>query len=180
MSSRLDPLDFVPPLRGLCRPPEYWEAVRRLRSLALIADFYKRPVGKVSHMEGRHGSCLVQPPHMRLVPESEDKRRHLLSAARLPSGIQPEFDEVAASDLVAAVRQCVLLSRRSLDALPAWRRSQAVALQQIETSLQPFASFVSSLMEGSALALASQMNLPFLAACVSAIGWPDVCCVRRT
>ena len=179
MSACIDPLDFVPPLSGLRRPPEYWDAVRRLRSLAILADFYKRPLGKVSHMEGRHGSCLVRPPHMRLVAESDDKRLHLLAAARLPMGVQPEFDEVAASDLVAAVRQCVLLSGRSLDALPAWRRSQAGALRQIEASLRPFASFVSSLMEGSALVLAAQMNLPFLAACVSAIGWPDVCCVRR-
>ena len=175
----VDPLDFVPALAGLERPPVYWAAVRELRSLALIADFYQRPTAKVSHSEGRHGSCLVRPPHQRLVSESDDKRRHLLASARLPSGVQPEFDEVAADDLVAAVRHCVQLSSVSPDALSSWRHSQSVALQRIEASLRDYASFVSSLMEGSAYRLASQMNLPFMAACVAAIGWPDVCCVRR-
>ena len=174
----VDPLDFVPPLSGLQRPPEYWAAVRRLRSLALLVDFYVRPLTKVTHHEGRHGSCLVRPPHLRLIAESDDMGAHLRAAAAVPCGIQPEFNERAADDLMAAVRHCVSLSS-SPDGLASWRRHQAAALQQIEESLRPYASFVSSHMEGSAWELASHMNLPFMAACVSAIGWPDVCCVRR-
>ena len=179
LPSVADPLDFVPPLAGLRRPPEYWAAVRRLRSLALLVDFYARPLAKVTHHEGRLGSRLVRPPHLRLVPESDDKGAHLRAAARLPHGVQPEFDETAADDLVAAVRHCVYLSSMSADGLSAWRRCQALALQEIEASLRPYGVFISSQMCGSAWELASHMNLPFMAACVAAIGWPDVCCVRR-
>ena len=178
-SAALDPLDYIPLLAGMRRPDEYWAAIRRLRSLALLVDFYSRPLAKVTHHEGRHGSRLVRPPHMRLVAESDDKGRHLRSAALLPCGVQPEFDEKAAADLLAAVSHCVSLAAVSPDSLSSWRRGQAAALQEIERSLAPYGDFVSSLMTGSACVLASHMNLPFMAACVAAIGWPDVCCVRR-
>ena len=118
--SFVDPLDFLPPLAGLQRPAAYLDAVRELRSVALLVDFYERPVAKVSHHEGRHGSCLVRPPHLRLVSESDDPGEHLRVAARLPCGIQPEFDETAAADLFAAVRQCVFLSSQSPTCLAAW------------------------------------------------------------
>ena len=175
----VDPLDHVPPLSGLRRPPEYLAAVQRLRSLALLVDFYRRPLAKVTHHEGRHGSCLVRPPHLRLVSESHDKGRHLREAALLPRGVQPEFDETAADDLLAAVRHCARLSAISSEALPSWREAQSVALREIELSLRPYGDWVSSLMTGSPRQISSQMNLPFMAACVAAIGWPDVLCVRR-
>ena len=175
----LDPLDFVPPLAGMLRPPEYWAAIRRLRSLALLVDFYARPLAKVTHHEGRHGSRLVRPPHMRLVSESDDKRSHLRSAALLPCGVQPEFDEKAAADLLAAVSHCVSCAAESSGSLSAWRDDQSAALCEVECSLRPYGELVSAQMSGSAYLLASHMNLPFMAACVAAVGWPDVCCVRR-
>ena len=134
----VDPLDHVPPLSGLRRPPEYLAAVQRLRSLALLVDFYRRPLAKVTHHEGRHGSCLVRPAHLRLVSESHDKGRHLREAALLPRGVQPEFDETAADDLLAAVRHCARLSAISSEALPSWREAQSVALREIEFSLRPY------------------------------------------
>ena len=175
MSSLEDPLDFL----GLRQPPEYWAAVRRLRSSALLVDFYSRPLAKVSRLEGKHGSCLVRPPHLRLISESHDMGRHLHASSRLPSGVQPEFDERAADDLIAAVRKCVMEESSSPYALPRWREAQASLLREVEVSLRPYAAFVSARMSGSALRLASHMNLPFMAACVAAIGWPDVQCVRR-
>ena len=117
------PLDFL----GLEVPPVYFECVARARSLPLATHFYRRPMAKVSRCESSMGSKLVRPPHERLVAESHDKAAHLRAACDLRS-VQPEFDRVAAMDLVAAVHQCVQL--RCGGALQEWRSSQLQQQQE--------------------------------------------------
>ena len=156
-------------------PPAYYEARRRLRQAALITDFYSRPKRKVSQLEGAHGSKLVRHPDARLIPESTSMPRHVEAAEALGGGVQPEFDETPPPDLAAAVRHCCEL----LSDMPGWRENRADLMRSVEQSLRPFASIVASFMKGSPRALASHVNLPFMAACVSALQWPDVHCVRR-
>ena len=172
-----DPLAFMSAF-GLFPPDypdEYWAAVDTISSSALVRDFYARPRAKVSILEGAHGSKLVRPPYMRLVSESDHMARHVDAAAALPSGVQPEFSENAPPDLIAAVRLCV----REGHNLPDWRARQLSLIESVEESLRPFAAVVSGFMGGSSAAIASHVNLPFMAAVVCALAWPDHQCVRR-
>ena len=172
-----DPLSFLSAF-GLtpdAYPGAYWDGIDTLSGSALVQDFYERPRAKVSILEGAHGSKLVRPPGMRLVPESADMARHLAAAAALPSGVQPEFSATAPTDLLAAVRQCVAQGCH----IPDWRARQQSLLERVEISLRPFAEVVSAFMSGPAAAIASHVNLPFMAAVVVALRWPDFRCVRR-
>ena len=171
-----DPLGFLV-ASGLLQslPPVYYAAQHRLRSLTLLSDFYQRPMGKSSVLEGAHGSKLVRHPDARLIPESTSMPCHVAAATALSGGVQPEFDTVAPRDLTAAIELCALHG----PSLPEWRADRARALREIEDSLRDFAETVASFMSGSSAALGSHVNLPFMAACVVAIGWPDVRCVSR-
>ena len=99
-----DPLGFLV-TSGLLPslPPVYYAAQHRLRSLTLLSDFYQRPMGKSSVLEGAHSSKLVRHPDARLIPESTSMPRHVAAATALSGGVQPEFDAVAPRDLTAAI-----------------------------------------------------------------------------
>ena len=172
-----DPLSFLA-VHGVLLadyPTLYYDAIAQLSDGALVAGFYARPRAKVSIFEGAHGSKLVRPPHERLVAKSDSMPLHFVAATAISSGVQPEFSERAPVDLVAAVRQCV----RCGTGVAEWRAAQEATLSRLESSLRPFAEFISSLMVGSSAAIASHVNLPFMTALVVALQWPDIQCVRR-
>ena len=167
------PLDFL----GLVVPDVYYQAVERGRRIVLISHSYKRPMAKVPWLERVNGSKLVQPPHLRLVSESDDPAAHV-AAACAKQMVQPEFDAEVPADLWAAVQQCVAL--RDGNNLERWRTDQRRELQSILSSLEGYGAFIASLMvEGPAKRLASHVNLAFMSFAVEVMGVPDIACVSR-
>jgi len=151
-------------------PPPYTRAVEHLRELALVVGFYTRPARKHGWNEGSRGALLKE---QRKVMD-ETKSGHFWSATA-ESFPQPEFDQSAPADLVAAIRECV----RRRDELPAWRESRLAVLREIEADLRPVGRQLVERMCPPSLRIAAHMNLAFMAACIDAIEWPDTRAVER-
>ena len=151
-------------------PPAYVAAVARLRKLALVVDFYRRPAAKSGWNEESRGTLLREQRHV----QGETMQDHFASATRTPLP-QPEFDEQPPADLMAAVEACVL----NRDDIRAWRAARVLVLREVEASLRPIGRALVERMCPASARIASHMNLAFMAACIDAIGWPDYRAVER-
>ena len=159
---------------GVEPPTAYIDACARLRSAFIPSQPYTRPHEKLkgSISDSAWRGRFVKPANERLVPESEDKRRHVEAAAkaRLPTRRERAAYQPTAA-CTAAIRWCLEQDGK----LPAWRHGQRRILGSVRKSIEHLNDELRRAVPSAstARAVAPNVNVALLCALVDALEWDD-------
>ena len=155
----------------------YLDAQRRLREHFVTNPAHVRPSPK--HGRGGFatsqaaGGRFVRPPADRLVPEADDKERHVEAALRaeIPSRAARAHWQMP-SDLKASIAFAAAEAGR----LPALRRGRQRVLADVASGLEPLERFirVQRPQPSHVAEVASRVHVALLCCIVDAMEWPDI------